>query len=321
MESDADLLRELIAGMRAAYARGENVMEHARRLAGSDDNSATAILVAYDLQAGSYVEQARENPEAGSAWCGQLAAILDPLVTRGTSLLEAGCGEATSLAGVLGRLHVRPEHALGFDISWSRCAAGNAWLREIGAEARLFVADLFEIPLADSSIDIVYTAHSVEPNGGRQKDALRELLRVARRAVVLVEPIYELAGDEARARMRHHGYVRNLREAAEAAGGRVVDYRLLPVSSNPLNPTGLILVEKPGEPGGHGPNAAPPQAAPPHAAPPVWRCPLTHSHLEDLGDVFAAAETGVAYPVLRAIPLLSVRHAVVASGLSGSVAE
>ena len=54
-----------------------------------------------------------------------------------------------------------------------------------------------------------------------------ECLRVARKAVVLVEPIYELASTEAQARMRHHGYVRRLREAAEALDCEIEDYRLL----------------------------------------------------------------------------------------------
>lgn len=313
MASDALGLRELIFGMRAAHARGENVMAYARHVARSVENSPSAILIAYDLQAGSYIGEARRDPDGNVRWCAQLADILSPLVTAQSSLLEVGCGEATTLAGVLRRLAVAPRHALGFDVSWSRCAEGRSWLSEQGTAARLFVADLFEIPLEDASIDVVYTSHSIEPNGGREEAALRELLRIARRAVVLVEPIYELASERAQARMRHHGYARRLKETAERLGGTVVEYRLLAETSNPLNPSGLVHIEKTGA--GQEPAARSDMQM---SGTPPWRCPLTHAPLVDLGDAFLSGDTGLAYPVLRGIPLLGVQHAIVASELRGT---
>lgn len=91
------------------------------------------------------------------------------------SLLEIGCGEATTLVGVLQQLRTSPHQALGFDISWSRCVEGLRWQEEKQVRARFFVADFFEIPLDDASVDVVYTAHSIEPNGGREGAAIREL--------------------------------------------------------------------------------------------------------------------------------------------------
>lgn len=315
MDSDPGQLRDLIAGIRAAYARGENVMACAREAAGSSENTLHAILIAYDLQAGSDVAHGRTHPKETAEWCGQTARILSPLITASDSVLEVGCGEATTLAGALSQLAVAPRFALGMDLSWSRCAAGAGWLAEVGVPARLFVANMFEIPLADASIDVVYTSHALEPNGGREEAALRELMRVARKAVVLVEPIYELATEAAQARMRSHGYVRRLRQAIEELGGSIAEHHLLPLTTNPLNPSGLIQIDvaAAGRKSG-GTGAASADA-------PAWRCPLTHAPLEDLGDAFASPETGVAYPVLRGIPLLRVEHSVVASGLKGPAAR
>lgn len=303
MKSDAQEVRQLIVGMRAAYARGGNAMEYARNVAGTIGNSVISTLIAYDLQAGSYVADVRKNPEGNSRWCEQLAKIMDPLLTKQSSLLEVGCGEATTLAGVLQRLTNTPKHALGFDISWSRNAVGQGWLSEKGLSARLFVADLFNIPLEDESVDVVYTSHSIEPNGEREEDAIRELMRVARRAVVLVEPIYELANEDAQSRMRSHGYVRGLKETAERLGAIVKDYHLLDHISNPLNPSGSILIEKSG--------------ISKAGVAPAWRCPLTHTPISDLGDVFVSEKSGLVYPVLRSIPLLRAEHGVYASKLIG----
>ena len=298
--ADVTELGQLMLGMRAAYARGENVMEYARQTASALGNSPISTLIAYDLQAGTYIAGARANPEARLRWCNQLAGILNPYITKQSSVLEVGCGEATTLAGVLKHLNDTPRHALGFDISWSRCAHGLSWLAENAVSADLFVADLFEIPLENSSVDVVYTSHSLEPNGGHEEAAIKELMRIARRAVVLVEPVYELAGADAQARMRAHGYVRRLKETAEKLGATVRDYRLLDYCGNPLNPSGLVLIEK--------------SATTSSASSDIqWRCPLTHSALVAHNMGFYSPGTGVVYPVLGGIPLLRSSHAVVAS--------
>jgi len=291
-------LRALLAGMRAAFERGENAMEYARRTLGRNENLAVATLIAYDLQAGAYVRHALSDPEGKRQWCSQLAGLVEAHLPSGGSVMEVGSGEATTLAGLLESLPQRLGVALGFDISWSRCAHGRGWLQRKALPAELFVADLFHIPLADASVDVVYTSHSLEPNGGREQAALQELLRVARRAVVLIEPIYELASPEARERMVHHGYVRNLKATAETLGCTVDDYRLLDFYVNPLNPSGVVSIVKPGA------------GAP---ALPMWRCPLTHAPLVRSATAFSSPDTGLVYPVLDGIPLLCRDHAVLAS--------
>lgn len=304
-DATAAELRELLAGMRAAFARGENAMEYARRALGRNHNLAAATLIAYDLQAGAYVRHALSDPEGKCRWCAQLAGLVAAHLPAGGSVMEVGSGEATTLAGLLEALPQRPGAALGFDISWSRCAHGRGWLQHKAQDAELFVADLFHIPLADDSIDVVYTSHSLEPNGGNEQAALHELLRVARRAVVLIEPIYELAGPEARERMAHHGYVRNLKATAEGLGCAVTDYRLLDFYVNPLNPSGVVCIEKSRAEG---------------VATPVWRCPLTHSPLLRSVAAFSSPDTGLVYPVLEGIPLLCRDNAVLASAYGSQIA-
>lgn len=299
LRTDMTDLGSMISGMRAAYAHGENAMEYARSLQGGE-NSSVATLIAYDLQAGTYIDYARENPEHRVKWCAQLTAILDTYVGEGCSVLEVGCGEATTLSGVVTHLKNTPGETLGFDISWSRCAHGLSWLQDNKVDASLFVADLFEIPLEDNSVDVVYTSHSLEPNGGREEPAIKELMRIARKAVVLIEPIYELADEQGKARMSEHGYVRGLKATAEKLGAKVVDYRLLDYTGNPLNPSGVVLIENKGE-----------QASATTAL--RWRCPLTHTRLTADRAGYYSTKTGVVYPVLAGIPLLQASNAIVAS--------
>lgn len=301
---NTDRLRTLIQKMRLAYQRGENAMACAREILGESENSLIATLISYDLQAGSYISAVKNNPEFQERWCHQVASIVNPLIKdkKQFTLLEVGCGEATTLRGVIEKLSHVPEYSLGFDLSWSRVAHGLHYLSEKQIQASLFVADLFNIPLADDSIDIVYTSHSLEPNGGREKEAIKELLRVARHAVVLIEPIYELASPEAQERMRYHGYIRGLKDVATQLGAVVTNYKLLDFTPNPLNPSGLLLLEK---------------ATTVNSTVGIsWSCPLTRTRLEDIGDVFESKETGLVYPVLRGIPMLNASNAIVASGIT-----
>jgi len=302
-----DHLRILLEGMKAAHARGENAMAWARRELNLDTNQITATLIAYDLQAGGYIEEAKRDPSVERQRCETMAQILAPWVKEGDLIMEAGCGEATTLAGTLLVLSQREGlrvDAAGFDVSWSRVAHGLAWLRQKRIGAYLFVADLFAAPLASNSVDVVYTSHSLEPNGGREEEAIRELLRVSRRAVILVEPAYEFASEAGRRRMAGHGYVRGLRDAAECVEAEIMDYRPVEYSSNPLNPSGLLVLRKKQNDQDD------------HAGQSLrWRCPISRTPLHDLGDVFFASEVGLAYPILRKVPLLRPENAVVANAI------
>lgn len=306
--ADITEIGQLITGMRAAYMRGENAMQYARKYSSTSINTLTATLISYDLQAGTYIDAVKISPDANMKSCKQIAEILNPYMPECKSLLEVGSGEATTLAGVLKNLDKKPDHALGFDISWSRCYHGAKWLAENDISAKLFVADLFEIPLEDSSVDVVYTSHSLEPNGGREYEAIKELLRVSRLAVVLIEPIFELANVEAQFRMKNHGYVQGLKEAAEKLGAKLKAYQLLDYCSNPLNPSGLLILEKP-------------RVAMYSSVNVLYRCPLSHSPLikNDMG--FFSPSTGLAYPLLNGIPLLRSCNVVIASSFDTSIAS
>jgi uncharacterized protein YbaR (Trm112 family) len=293
--------RDLIRQARAAYARGENVMELFRSKAGMEGNTHDAVLVAYDLQSGSY--RAKLDDPAHRAmidrYARKVASVLEELDYD--SLFEAGTGEATTLMPVLSALQRPPKHVVACDLAWSRVANARTHARDFPMPApELFAGDMFALPVVDGAFDLVLTLHALEPNGGRELAGVAELARVSRRWVVLFEPSYDLGGPESRRRIEEHGYVRNLRGAAEELGLEVVRHELLE-DLTPNNETAVLVLRKPGEP----------------AARASWlgcpRCnePLrpTHAHL------FCAAE-GLVYPVLDGIPCLDPRNAIVASAFA-----
>ncbi len=287
--------------LKAAFDRGENITSLLRKEADSDVNTEEIIETAYDLQSGSYVASlAKASFRQHKQDYGQaIADLVKSLIPNGGSVLEPGVGEGTTLSFVqkfcgngFGEFH-------GFDISWSRIATCRDWLASQRVnDVYLSVASIFHAPYQDNSFDVVYTSHTVEPNGGQEFPILKELFRIASRFLVLLEPGYELASDEAKERMRRLGYVRGLKEKAENLGMRVVRHELFPITANPLNPTALTIIEK---------NPTAPSSAPQLA------CPRYGDALQDYGDSLYSSGSMRAYPKILGIPCLRMEDGIIAS--------
>src|SRR5262245_55451421 len=98
------MARPNLLDLKTAYSRNENITRILRESAGAVTNDQSAILIAYDLQAGSYV-QALDDPEylqRVEKYADAIAAFLNPLGPR--LILEPGVGEATTLRKVHPRL-------------------------------------------------------------------------------------------------------------------------------------------------------------------------------------------------------------------------
>ena len=197
----------------------------------------------------------------------------------------------------------------GGDISWSRVKVGQSFAKEyLKPEingVRLAMTDMFSLPLANDSVDVVYTVHAIEPNGGHEADILQELYRVANEYLILLEPAYELAGKDARQHMEQSGYVRELYQTAKDLGYDVLTWELYGISKNPLNPTGLMIIRK--HPGKEAPYDL------------EFACPVTKNKLEFLGNVYYSKESLLAYPVINGVPCLMSDYAVVATRLADYV--
>ena len=282
------------------YRSGTNIMAYLRDTRGQTDNDSTAILTSYDLQAGSYVRLVEQDPAIARAVdrsCEKFADIIGRLGCA--SLLEAGVGEATTLAGVVSRLTRRPDHVLGFDISLSRLLWARHYAEHRGVSAAWFTGTLECIPLADSSVDVVFTSHAVEPNRGREREILLELHRVARRYLVLREPSDELGSDETRAHIERHRYVTGLAATARALGFEVVEHSPWGLDPNPRNAAALLIIRV---------SAAGCDPAPPALVSPVSRSPLVAHH----GSLYCA-DDGLVFPTFRGIPCLLPENGVFAS--------
>jgi ubiquinone/menaquinone biosynthesis C-methylase UbiE len=303
----------LVKQAKTIYSRQGNISEFLRNSLLLERNTPEIIEIAYDLQAGSYVNQALKNPIQQGNYCDELARYLDKYLTKDDSLLEIGCGEATTTFSVFQSLTNKPSHVLGFDISFSRIKVAikfwthkyNKYINLVDAQSitsRFFIADLFSIPLSDKSVDIVYTSHSIEPNGGREVEALRSIFRIAKKRVLLFEPYFEAASPEGQARMSSHGYIKEIPKAIQEAGGKLQDIQKIEHIGNPLNPTYLFDIEIEID-------------SDPLVNPSIWADPITLNPLYEQNDCFYSPTAGLAYPVIQGIPCLRPEQAIIATHL------
>ena len=275
------------------------------------------ILISYDFQAGTYydlyVNKATDfdyslgHSKIAANIQRYLNLITNDRLTsiskNGISMMECGVGEATTLSGILNNMDISGISLIyGFDISWSRIKYADKCLKVMNTKEaynkiQLFTADMFHIPLKDNSIDLVYTNHSAEPNGGKEREILEELYRVSKKYLILIEPAYELAEDEARKRMKEQGYVTCLYDTAIELGYNILSYELLNADINQLNPAGVMVIKK--------------EEVEENEA--KLCCPITKHYLEIQNDVMYCKESYLAYPILKGVPCLIEDNAILAT--------
>jgi hypothetical protein len=300
-----DLYPLSLSDLRNAYAKGENIVQ---LLADSNPtmDRQEVIEIAYDIQSGSYIKAAAGNPERLRLYANEIFDLCGEFIGNHSSVLDCGAGELTTLSALSQHL---PEHTrlLACDISLSRLRAGRqfaeqAMRADLASSLELFVADMGYIPIADHSVDVVFTSHALEPNHGREAMLIKELLRIARHYLILFEPSWEHSSEAIRARMAEHGYIRNLPRHINDAGGTLLSVQPLPNPLNPLNPTYCYIVKLPA-------NVTQQGSVPRHP----FQCPRSGFPLQKRLNYWFSAEGGWAYPVLEGISCLRTKHAVLMS--------
>jgi len=282
------------------YRNKVNIIRYLKNKNKDDMNTREEIMISYDLQAGSYIKEILSNPEWGDRYSSALSDVLNKLGCY-NSILEVGVGEATTLINVLLKLLKTPTNIFGFDISYSRIRYAMKYAKKSSINSiDLFVGDLFNSAFLDNSIDIVYYSHSLEPNRGKEKEALIELYRITKKYLVLFEPAHEFASEKLKNYMDYHGYVRNIWKSAEELGYKVVEHKLI-FKDNPksLNNTAVTVIEK--------------NKIFRNETKSFLACPISKKPLNIIRGNFYCSNSLLLYPIIDNIPCLLPENAVIAT--------
>lgn len=241
---------DLIQNVKKIYENDENIIKYLKTIENRDCNSIEDILISYDFQAGQYTKDYFKYKTEWEKLFKEREKIIYRYIEKNNykdnlRILEAGVGEATAMYGFLNNIN-KILDVYGFDISWSRLKYADKFLKDMNFKHKtsLFTGDLCHIPIQNDSMDIVYTNHAIEPNGGREREILSELYRVTGSYLICFEPDYAHANTEARERMISHGYIKNLYETAIDLGYSVIEYEPLEYVYTEKNPASVIVIQK-----------------------------------------------------------------------------
>jgi len=289
--------------LKIKYLKGENITHILRDQYASNTNTDNIIELAYDLQSGNYVKGMKGDNETYNLrdkYIEEVINVIKKYSPSPKSFFKGGVGEAVTLTPMLKKMQHHIDHVFGIDMCWSRLAHGKQWLTENNLpHVNLAMGTLSEIPFEDNSFEIVVTSHSMEPNGGREEEILKELYRIAGQYLFICEPCYEIASAEGKARMDNLGYVKNLALISQNLGYNIIDNVIINNTMNPLNPTSVLIIKK-GESFSNNPKYA---------------CPVSKEQLIKYDSCYYSQEMLCAYPIIEGIPSLRKTSAVICSQL------
>lgn len=286
---------------------GSNVTRGLNTLLNSKSNSTQVIQAAYEMQAGTYIDFYLKNEQFIKRRAKELAQKSEPFFKKASSVLDIGTGELTLVASLYRELGFPDSELFVTDLSWSRLSLG---LAQFGGDFAKFptavVAEHSNLPFADASVDVVMSDHSIEPNGGREDSILRELFRVCRSFLILIEPDFPLNSAAGQARMKRHGYIGDLRPHIRKLGGLILEDRPMINNYKSLNRASVLVV-------------APPPPSMKKATMLLSNFPTVPGTnlplmLED--GAYVSPTLGIAFPVLKGIPFMTAENALPAFSIS-----
>lgn len=300
--------------LKELYNNNVNIMQYLRDFAHIKENSSPIILASYDMQSGSYVRNF-EKDETNTYWYKTKKIVLKNSEYRKIRLdflaekfkkfiplndnaiiLEAGTGESTTLILLTQALSQNFQY-MGFDISLSRVQVGRSFCGKNNFYPKLFCADMLNIPLADNSVDVVFTSHAIEPNTNKELEILTELTRVSSQYLILIEPSYELGNEETKQNIEKHCYIKNLKQAVHTLNLEILFHDLMPASTF-SNMSEIFILKK----------------TLPHVKnTPEYACPQCRQKLLLHNGNYFCSECGMVYPILNDIPDLNINHGILFS--------
>ena len=299
--------------LREKYLEGKNISlyikEHKELFNKQNISQSDAIALSYDLQSGTYLEEYLQNE---SFFKNRHEYIVDAindvnifndLKNRNSpiTICDMGTGEATNFQEIIEQSKFKYDIDLdsyAMDISLSRLSVAKKFIASRKTKIippKLFLGNLTSIPLLENSINIVCTSGAIESNKGLEAQIVDEITRVCSDYLVIVEPIYETASEQQRARMDKYNYITKLKTEIENHSQLdLIKEILIPLELhlNPLNQGSLLIARKKTS-----------KNFTNYCSEEKFACPIGRDKLLNY-DNYLLSKSGACYPIIENIPIL-----------------
>lgn len=293
MIKDKDILNisKLYKILKVAYKKKINIQKflNKKRII-----SQKAIELSYDLQSGSYIKKLTKYKKIDK----KVFDIFNKTLTNNfkniNSILDFGSGELTRFMYVINFLKKKKKvNYFACDLSLNRLFLGknffNKKILKNKINLNIFTIDNLRIPLPDNSIDVVITCHAIEPNQKNMKNIIKELYRVSRMGLCLMEPHYEIGNVQQKKRMDYYKYVKGIPKFLKK---EKYDYKIVKKNFhiNPNNPSSIFILKKRYSKSRSKPN---------------FVDPITKKNLKKLKNFYYSEDTSRLYPVFDGVTIFS----------------
>ena len=172
---------------------------------------------------------------------------VDELIKNGDTkkirILEVGCGNLMNAVLTKEKYGDSVEYH-GIDISPNRIRIGLEHFPELEKENYSASSITEKTSFEDGEFDIVFSMHCLEQISYETKAALKEMYRICKKRIVMVEPVYENGSFLQRTYLLALDITRILMKSIKELGYEVIDNRVCDVQSNLYNQSSIVVVRK-----------------------------------------------------------------------------
>ena len=200
--------------LKKLYLNKTNINQYLRKKTNLSETE--IIKLSYDIQSGSYIKN--YNYFKSKKILSQVIKEINS--TNYKSLMDFGCGELTNFYTLIDNIKTKNKLFVAYDLSFSRILIGKNFLKKKNKkiQLKLFSNNSIKIPLPDNSIDVVTSCHALEPNKNNAYKILKELWRISKKKLILLEPNNKLGDELIKKRFKENNYI--LDSEKKAVGGR-----------------------------------------------------------------------------------------------------
>ena len=246
----SDVLRKLMANALIESTKARIL----RGLKGRLARTTVDNIEKYDALAGFYYSHYEtEQPRvcwykgrltmatAGAVRDHTIEILVDALKRNGArSVLEVGCGDGNNLALI--KAAMPDVRVAGVDISQGRINFAKKYHAEHNNDVELAVGDATKLSYVNDSFDVVYSLYCLEHLPVEFPQAVREMLRVASKKAIMIEPVAEYYGPLQRIFVFANDYIRGVPQFLEKEGVDVESVELLNSAANWMNLGAMITM-------------------------------------------------------------------------------
>ena len=285
-------------------------------------------LKKYDKRAGSYIEMWKKtlsddkSPLFEASYEGEIKkikysviqnayfkwlanTIIEKDLSKISNLIEIGAGELTTISSLKTFFKNKNIDIHASELSWSRINLGQKFFSKRNIKfASLSVASMLQLPYKDNSFDCVLTHYALEELTGYQEKAIRELVRISKKYVIIIEASFELGNKHQKRKLFNRNWNLEIIPSIKSNNWRLIKHSLVPYCHDPYHHGAIHIIEK---------DKVALDISKNKFKNDIFCCPSCNGKIEHVKSFFKCAECFVVYPSLENIPIFLTDKGIIAS--------